>query len=194
MKKVLLLIVAISCLISLSIAACPSIPVATTSSTNSPATTTSNSDTTPTTTIPGWKLVWSDEFSGTSLNLSKWAYEIDCAGGGNNQLQCYTNREKNVRVSNGTLIISAIQETYTGTSTGCTSKYGASTCLGTRQYTSGRIRGKYSKDSSFLQGKFEIRAKLPNGKHLWPAIWMLSTDGKIRKDLYFHNEIPQVVG
>ena len=43
-----------------------------------------------------------------------------------------------------------------------------------RDYTSARIitKGK----AEFTYGKVEIRAKLPGGRGLWPAIWMLGTN------------------
>src|SRR5947199_2286540 len=72
-----------------------------------------------------WHLVWSDEFDGNSLDLSKWEFEVNAQGGGNNELQYYTTN--NVRVSNGFLTIQARKEHYTGPD-------------GTREYTSARIR------------------------------------------------------
>src|SRR5690606_9148628 len=42
-----------------------------------------------------WELVWSDEFEGDSIDTSKWGHEVNCAGGGNNELQCYTARSEN---------------------------------------------------------------------------------------------------
>ena len=46
----------------------------------------------------GWKLVWNDEFNGTSLDISKWEYEVNGKGGVNNELQYYTNRPENLFV------------------------------------------------------------------------------------------------
>jgi len=104
-----------------------------------------------------WNLVWSDEFDGTSIDTSKWTVEVNCNGGGNNELQCYTSRSQNARIHNGTLIITAIPEQYLN-----------------RGYTSARLNT--ARSASFLYGRFEMMAKLPNGKHLWPAFWMLPTD------------------
>ncbi|MFH4968097.1 family 16 glycosylhydrolase [Gaetbulibacter sp. M240] len=106
-------------------------------------------------------IVWSDEFSGNSLDLTKWNYQLGdgCAEGicgwGNNELQSY--QEANVTVSNGTLKITARKERNKGS-----------------QYTSGRINSKNKGD--FTYGRFEASIKLPYGDGLWPAFWMLSTD------------------
>ena len=61
-----------------------------------------------------WQLVWSDEFSGNSLDTAKWNFEEDCWGGGNNERQCYTSSERNVSVSNGTLKITALKQKTKG--------------------------------------------------------------------------------
>jgi beta-glucanase (GH16 family) len=118
----------------------------------------------PQDTIPvpaGWKLVWNDEFDGDAVDPYKWWFEVNGQGGGNNELQYYTSRRENAFVENGTLVIQAQKEQYTGPD-------------GTRNYTSARIRTKYMGDWKY--GRFEIRAKLPEGRGLWPAIWMMPTD------------------
>jgi len=104
-----------------------------------------------------YQLVWSDEFNGNSLDLSKWQYEVNCDGGGNNEMQCYTSNPSNVRVSNGSLLITAIPQNYNG-----------------RQYTSGRINTKAS--AAWKYGKIEFRAQVPTGIYLWPALWMMPRD------------------
>ena len=109
-----------------------------------------------------WQLVWSDEFNGSSLDTSKWSYQIGTGaplmvGWGNNELQYYTNRPDNVNVSGGYLHIIARRENFGG-----------------MQYTSGRIRTKGKGDWRY--GKIEMRAKLPRGRGIWPAFWMLPTD------------------
>ncbi|HCL00157.1 MAG TPA: glucan endo-1,3-beta-D-glucosidase [Candidatus Marinimicrobia bacterium] len=109
----------------------------------------------------GWELVWNDEFDGDTIDLNKWEYEVNAQGGGNNELQYYTDRPQNSRVKDGLLTIQALQETFTGPE-------------GTREYTSARLRTKNRGDWKY--GRFEIKAKLPYGQGLWPAIWMLPTD------------------
>lgn len=110
-----------------------------------------------------WKLVWSDEFNDPKLNYAQWGIEENAFGGGNHELQIYTDRPKNVRVMNGRLILEAHKDNaqIAGTQ---------------RPYSSGRIRTKHRGDWQY--GKIEVRAKLPSGKGLWPAIWMLPTDEK----------------
>lgn len=102
---------------------------------------------------PGYTLVWSDEFNGTSLS-SDWVHEIGTGdwGWGNNELQYY--REENVEVANGYLTITAKEENYNGSN-----------------YTSSRIITKGNQ--SFEKGRIDIRAALPFGKGIWPALWML---------------------
>ncbi|WP_083886877.1 glycoside hydrolase family 16 protein [Paenibacillus sonchi] len=106
-----------------------------------------------------WNLAWSDEFDGTSLNTSNWTAEIGTgnSGWGNNELQYYTNRPQNLQVTGGNLVITALKESYNGSS-----------------YTSARIKTQGKK--SFTYGKIEARIKLPSGQGLWPAFWMLGTN------------------
>lgn len=117
-----------------------------------------------------WKLSWSDEFDFEEIDKSKWGFSIGngfynyetnqwISGWGNNELQYYTKSNENVFVKDGHLSLRAIKETY--------QTYG---------YTSAKIQTKSSKGViKFSQkyGKVEVRAKLPEGQGLWPAIWML---------------------
>ncbi len=105
-------------------------------------------------TVPFWR----DEFSKNGLpDSTKWDYDVGGHGWGNNELEFYT-RGKNAFVRGGKLIIEARKETTDD-----------------NNYTSARLvtRGK----AAFLYGRIEVRAKLPPGKGLWPAIWMLSEEG-----------------
>ena len=107
-----------------------------------------------------WQLVWADEFNGSKLDYSKWDISEDAFGGGNQELQLYTDRLKNVRVDNGKLIIQAHRD--------------SPNIQGTlRKFSSGKLRTKHRGDWRYA--KIEIRAKLPIGKGIWPAIWMLPT-------------------
>ncbi len=115
----------------------------------------------PTNHSPSWTLVWSDEFNDPTLNLSKWDHEVNANGGGNNELQYYTNRTNNSFINNGSLIIRVEKEVY-------------SDIEGTRNYTSARLRTKGKGDWKY--GNFEVRALVPSGKGIWPAIWMLPTN------------------
>jgi len=108
-------------------------------------------------TYPGYTLVWSDEFLGTTLDATVWNQEIGNNNGNNHELQYYTNSSKNTFVSDGNLIIEARKET-----------------VSTFNYTSGRINTQNKK--AFKYGRIDIRAKLPFGKGLWPALWMLGSN------------------
>lgn len=106
---------------------------------------------------PGeYTVVWQDEFDETTLDATKWSYELGTGdwGWGNNEKQYYTDRAENVFIRDGSLVIKAIKESYKGS-----------------DYTSGRIltRGK----ASWLYGKIEARLKLPKGRGTWPAFWMM---------------------
>lgn len=108
-----------------------------------------------------WKLYWNEEFNYKGLpDSTKWNYDVGGHGWGNNELQYYTKASmKNVEVSNGTLKLKAIQER-----------------MDNHDYTSARLLTKDKAD--FTYGKIEIRAKLPPGRGLWPAIWMLGSNIK----------------
>lgn len=104
-----------------------------------------------------WKLVWSDEFNYTGLpDPSKWGYEVGFIR--NHESQYYTsNRLENARVENGNLVIEGRQENFKNAG-----------------YTSASLitLGK----ASWTYGRVEVRAKLPQGGGVWPAIWMLGTN------------------
>ena len=62
----------------------------------------------------GYKLFWSDEFDGPSLNTDNWTCETGGHGWGNAELQYYTDRPENVDVRDGKLVITARKENYQG--------------------------------------------------------------------------------
>jgi beta-glucanase (GH16 family) len=121
--------------------------------------TTDNAGYSTPTSYPGYTLAWSDEFSGTSLDLNAWNQEVGngTGGWGNNELEYYTNSTKNTFVSNGNLIIEARRES-----------------MGGFNYSSGRMTTQTKKE--FKYGRIDIRAKLPVSKGLWPALWMLGAN------------------
>lgn len=107
------------------------------------------------------KLVWADEFNQEGLpDSTKWGYDtaMGCpalCGWGNNELEYYTvKRTENARVENGLLTIEARKEQYENAG-----------------YTSARLVAKTG--SGWKYGRFEIKAKIPAGRGIWPAIWML---------------------
>ena len=108
----------------------------------------------------GYNLTWSDEFNGAALDLSVWTFEIgngcpDLCGWGNNELQYYTM--ENVSLGDSTLTITASNELLNGFN-----------------YTSSRLKTQNKK--TFKYGRIDVRALLPQGQGIWPAIWMLGNN------------------
>ncbi len=110
-----------------------------------------------------YKLIWSDEFDYNGKpNDKKWSYDLgdgcpDNCNWGNNELQYYTNGgPSNARVENGHLIIEVQKENK-----------------GSKKYTSTRMITKNKGDWKY--GRIEVKAKIPKGRGVWPAIWMLPT-------------------
>lgn len=106
------------------------------------------------------QLVMQDEFNVDGQpSTGLWNYNIGTGqnGWGNNELQFYTDRAKNVTVKNGYLIITADKESFSGA-----------------QYTSARLLTKAKFEQAY--GRFEARMRLPWGQGLWPAFWMLGAD------------------
>ena len=117
-----------------------------------------------------WTLVWNDEFDGDRIDPSKWAFDIGngffdykhhvwIPGWGNEELQYYTHEPENVFVQNSTLTIRAAKESLHGCG-----------------YTSARLKTRQRDGTppfTKLYGRFEFRAKVPWGKGLWPALWLL---------------------
>ncbi|MFC3301432.1 glycoside hydrolase family 16 protein [Parvularcula lutaonensis] len=134
----------------------------------------------------GWNLVWSDEFDGTALDDTKWSAEEACWGGGNNERQCYTQRQDNVEVVNGVLRLVALEESFTGSTLPVTTNPN-DTATNTQPYTSGQVRsiGK----ASWTYGRISVRAKLPSGQGTWPAIWMLADSETYGTVWPLHGEI-----
>jgi beta-glucanase (GH16 family) len=116
-----------------------------------------NTGYTAATSYPGMSLAWSDEFNGKSLNSSNWTQETGGGGWGNNELEYYTSSANNTFLTGGYLVIEARKET-----------------VGTNNYTSARLKTQNKK--TFTYGRMDIRAKLPKGQGLWPAIWMLGNN------------------
>ncbi len=125
-----------------------------------------------------WKLVWSDEFDKPGLpDPAKWSYETGFVR--NNEAQYYTReRSENARVEDGMLIIEARKEQFKNPDydPGASGQGKGQGRRGREfaQYTSASLttRGK----ASWPHGRVEVRAKLPQGRGTWPAIWMLGTN------------------
>jgi len=123
----------------------------------------------------GWTLVWNDEFDGPAIDRSKWDFDLGngfydyrlhewVPGWGNEELQYYTGDEENVQLRDSCVFIRAVKAPLHGCG-----------------YTSARLKTK-ARDGRLLFGKLygriEVRARVPWGKGLWPAIWMLPVDDK----------------
>jgi len=111
---------------------------------------------------PKWHLTWSDEFNGpngSAPDPARWSIEIGGKGYGNNEQETYTGRPANLQQKDGNLVITALKEDRTGPDNI------------PRHYTSARINTQ----NRFAQkyGRFEASIKLPTGKGIWPAFWLL---------------------
>jgi beta-glucanase (GH16 family) len=103
------------------------------------------------------RLLWSDEFNGSTINTANWTFDIGNGGWGNNELEYYTNRSVNARVENGTLVIEARRENFGGSA-----------------YTSARLKTQ-GRRTFGVNTWVEARIQVPQGQGIWPAFWMLGS-------------------
>ncbi|MCB2209100.1 MAG: glycoside hydrolase family 16 protein [Bacteroidetes bacterium] len=108
----------------------------------------------------GYELMWNDEFNGNSISSSSWSFELgngcpaNC-GWGNSELEYY--KSENAWVADSVLTIEAREE-----------------IVGSNSYTSARM--KTQAKVSFQYGRVDIRALLPKGQGIWPALWMMGNN------------------
>jgi beta-glucanase (GH16 family) len=111
--------------------------------------------------LPGFRLVWSDEFdgpAGTGPDTAKWTRETGGNGWGNNELEYYTDRTDNAAMDGqGALVITAKSEPFMG-----------------RDYTSARLKTQGHFEPVY--GRIEARLDIPEGQGIWPAFWLLGND------------------
>lgn len=111
----------------------------------------------------GYSLIWNDEFNEETINPENWTYETGDGtdfglpkGWGNSELQIYTNSEENSSIVEegdvSALAITAMEN-------------------GSDEYTSAKLTTQNLFSMRF--GRIEVKAKMPEGQGIWPAIWML---------------------
>ena len=111
----------------------------------------------------GWTLQWNDEFNEEQINTNNWNYELGDGtdyglpiGWGNNEKQIYTANNENLSIINdggvSALAITALEDN-------------------SGNYTSAKLTTQNLFSIHF--GRIEVRAKMPKGQGLLPAIWML---------------------
>jgi len=107
---------------------------------------------------PDWELTWAEEFKEGPINQDNWTFELGngcnqgLCGWGNQELQSYTADSTNARIEDDNLIIEAHK-------------------TGNASYSSARMITKDKQNFRF--GRIDIRAQLPKGQGIWPALWML---------------------
>jgi beta-glucanase (GH16 family) len=101
--------------------------------------------------IPGYTMIWNDEFDGDALDESLWNYDTHVATWSDEENQSYTDSADNVFLRDGALVLKAIKDD--------------------ERYTSGKLttQGK----QSFTYGKVVFRAKVPEGKGLASYVGLL---------------------
>lgn len=151
-----------------------------------PVTTTPTPPPTPApdpTILPTWGApIYREEFSGSSVDTTRWGVYHNNYGSGNNELEC--NTPNNVAVSSGLLTITGKKQTY------------ACPGAGTYHYTSAFLGSRNASTPRYypLYGRFEMRARVPHGQGLWPAFWLRHKAGSSAAEVdiveLFHNQLP----
>lgn len=143
-------------MVGLLLVACGGTAVSEATSTPAPTTTPAPTPT-PDWAREGWTLVWQDEFDDAEIDLTKWTHETGGNGWGNGESQYYTDLPTNSFIEDGHLVIQANEENHRG-----------------KRYTSARLttQNKFAME----YGRIEIRAQIPTGQGIWPALWMLGAN------------------
>ena len=101
-----------------------------------------------------WTQVWSDEFN--TLDRSVW-YVMNAKNRGPTEPMFNRDSPNNLYIEDGNLVIKTIKEEYLG-------YHATSAYLSTEEKV------------QFTYGRMEMRAKLPEGRKIWPAFWMMGED------------------
>lgn len=135
-----------------------------------------------------WTPVWAEEFGGSSLDLETWTTcywwnNNGCTNTGNKELQWYM--PGNVGIIDGLLRLRARPEPIVG-------HEGQIFDYTSGMVTTGRDYSELPRPSrvAFVYGHFEIRARVPSGQGLWPALWLLPEDRNTRPEI----DIMEVLG
>ena len=162
-------------------------PAPTTTPTPAPTTTTTTTTSpapapTTTSTPSGYRLYAADEFTGTGVDGTKWkAYNNTYGDGDPTMLHCLT--PNNVAVDNGSLKLTAKKQTVT-----CANGK-------VRDYTSGFLGSRDTGTYYPLYGRYEMRARVPHGQGLFPALWLRHRNGSNAAEVdIFENFFTQIPG
>jgi beta-glucanase (GH16 family) len=98
--------------------------------------------------VPGWQLLWHDEFDGPNVDTSRWEV-LTRPQSYNNELQYYLPEQASI--VSGNLRITATNQP-----------------IADKQYRSARLESW----ATFGPGRFEARIDLPTGQGMWPAFWL----------------------
>ncbi|KAH9479117.1 Beta-1,3-glucan-binding protein [Psilocybe cubensis] len=137
-------------------------------------------------------MVLDEEFNGGSLDTAgTWNRDVELGGFGNGEFEMTTDSDDNLFLKNGELYIMptltsdkvnnildggkfTLDGCTTSNKTACSATSDASKGTVINPVQSARINTQGKKGIRF--GKVEVRAKLPKGDWLWPAVWMLPTN------------------
>ena len=136
----------------------------------------------------GWRRVFSDEFNASALATTNWTrcywWDDDgCTNLSNRNLNWYTRN--NISVADGMLVLTAREEPTSGTG-GRSYPYTSGIVTTGRYYSE---RGQ-SDRFGFTYGFVEVRARIPSGRGLWPAIWLLPSTQRALPEI----DIMEVLG
>ncbi|KAJ4468354.1 glycoside hydrolase family 16 protein [Lentinula edodes] len=137
-------------------------------------------------------VVFEDDFSGDALDTGNWKRTIALGGFGNGEFEIMTDKDENLKLENGNLYIiptltsadiggtSSLFDGYTyDLGDACTSTNTSQCSVTSSSNTTSVIPPVQSSmistnsTHSIAYGRVQVRAKLPLGDWLWPAIWML---------------------